>query len=239
MSRIQVLSRTISAIASLATFLLLIGDQARATTIEITSISTENYVVAVSTESVFDTLVLGVDGDVSEGVNVVPLNDQLAARVLTSTTSGFRLLTPLGAPDNEGVFEPGISHAIDLTYGVTSPVPGEWIDGLDSALFISFRLQSGVAAISLRLLHQGTEVEATTSSFPLPMATGDYNLDGLVDGADFLAIQRGNPSLISVWQTQYGSGSALLALSQQVPEPTTLVLITLCTLAAFGYREVR
>lgn len=53
--------------------------------------------------------------------------------------------------------------------------------------------------------------------------TSDHDSDGDVDGADFLRIQRLSPSLIPTWQTEYGSGTSLLAV-QAVPEPSTLVL---------------
>lgn len=68
-------------------------------------------------------------------------------------------------------------------------------------------------------------VTTTSASFGLP-ATGDFNSDGLADGRDFLAWQRGeSPNTLSaddltLWQNQYGTGS-LAGVS--VPEPTTLI----------------
>jgi len=56
----------------------------------------------------------------------------------------------------------------------------------------------------------------------------DLDNDGDVDGADFLAIQRNNPSLISTWQTEFGNGVPTLASSQNVPEPTALLLLLGC-----------
>ncbi len=97
----------------------------------------------MTTDIVFDTLIVGVNGNVADGVNLVPVHEQLAARQIVSTSNGFRLLSPLGSPESDGVIEPGISHDIELTYGVTNPVPGEWIDGLDSVPFLGFRLVSG------------------------------------------------------------------------------------------------
>lgn len=51
----------------------------------------------------------------------------------------------------------------------------------------------------------------------------DRDLDGDVDGADFLDLQRTSPSLIPTWQIEYGSGTSLLTL-QAVPEPSALVI---------------
>lgn len=58
----------------------------------------------------------------------------------------------------------------------------------------------------------------------------DVDGDGDVDGADFLQIQRDDPSLIAQWQAEYaGAGSSAAAA---VPEPTTslLALVSICTL---------
>lgn len=54
---------------------------------------------------------------------------------------------------------------------------------------------------------------------------GDADTDGDVDGADFLLIQRTDPSLIPIWEAQYGSTAGLLTGAQQVPEPTALLLM--------------
>jgi len=60
-------------------------------------------------------------------------------------------------------------------------------------------------------------------------ASADVNGDEAVDGLDFLQIQRDSPSLVSLWQTQYGTGSSVPTLSQ-VPQPTTLALAACCLL---------
>jgi hypothetical protein len=61
-----------------------------------------------------------------------------------------------------------------------------------------------------------------------PLFPGDYNFDGLVDGADFLAWQRGgspNPNSaadLALWSTNFGAGSSS-ALSTAAPEPRSIV----------------
>jgi hypothetical protein len=58
---------------------------------------------------------------------------------------------------------------------------------------------------------------------------GDFDVDGDVDGRDFLIWQRGgSPAPLSAgdladWQANYGTGS-LVATSVAVPEPSALVL---------------
>jgi hypothetical protein len=53
---------------------------------------------------------------------------------------------------------------------------------------------------------------------------GDADGDGDVDGADFLLLQRTNPTQISQWQANFGTGVSLAAASA-VPEPATWVMI--------------
>lgn len=68
-----------------------------------------------------------------------------------------------------------------------------------------------------------------------PIVDVDLDDDGDVDGADFLLIQKTDPSLIALWQTQYGSGAPLAAST--VPEPSTLVSLVASGLLAVGTRR--
>lgn len=70
-----------------------------------------------------------------------------------------------------------------------------------------------------------------------PVADADLDDDGDVDGTDFLLIQRNDPSLLALWQSEYPSGS--LAAANAVPEPTTMVSLCLSGLLLFGgaYRK--
>lgn len=75
---------------------------------------------------------------------------------------------------------------------------------------------------------------------PLPVVQGDFDSDGDVDGADFLAWQRGNsPTPLSAsdladWQTGYGGGSLTVA-NVAVPEPKSVCL--LATVSVLGLRR--
>ncbi len=59
---------------------------------------------------------------------------------------------------------------------------------------------------------------------------GDFDSDGDVDGADFLAWQRGDasggatPANLTLWENNFGS-SAAVASTGAVPEPTSIVLL--------------
>ena len=69
---------------------------------------------------------------------------------------------------------------------------------------------------------------------------GDFNLDGTVDGLDFLEWQRtgGTPAELTDWQTNYGMTLPLAASSTAVPEPTSVTLLLL-GLAVIGRRTRR
>lgn len=62
----------------------------------------------------------------------------------------------------------------------------------------------------------------------LGTALGDFDLDGDVDGRDFLAWQRGHGMFdgndLADWQANYGFNNMALAASSAVPEPGSLVM---------------
>lgn len=68
--------------------------------------------------------------------------------------------------------------------------------------------------------------------------TGDFDLDGDVDGADFLAWQR-NPSVgdLADWQANYGATTSALSASSAVPEPSTIVASLLLGLLSMMARH--
>jgi hypothetical protein len=69
---------------------------------------------------------------------------------------------------------------------------------------------------------------------------GDFDLDGDVDGADFLAWQSGDsPHPISAtdlddWQGRFGAGPALSAAANAVPEPVTSMLVIAAAVGICG-----
>lgn len=96
--------------------------------------------------------------------------------------------------------------------------------GFESDSWDYFALSTGGSSDSdaLDFVIDNFEIEVIGSNEP--MAGTDTEPDGDVDGADFLELQRSNPSLISQWAADYPQGA--LAALNAVPEPTSIA--TLC-----------
>ncbi len=82
----------------------------------------------------------------------------------------------------------------------------------------------------------GFQLDALTNSPIEGVVNVDVDSDGDVDGADFLAIQRTDPSLISAWETAYTGGGSLSVVSA-VPEPTAGFLLLFAGLIAATNRR--
>lgn len=69
-------------------------------------------------------------------------------------------------------------------------------------------------------------------------SSADLDGDGDVDGFDFLAIQRSDPSLIPTWKSEYGTGS-LQGGTSPVPEPGGLIVVLGLMASACFVRPMR
>ncbi len=127
----------------------------------------------------------------------------------------------------------------------------------------AFDLSSGISFANFHLGFRGNfsgnatvyiDNIALVDLFP---DNADFDGDGDVDGADFLAWQRGfgtsgNATLaqgdangdgdvnaldLAIWQAQYGTLSELQTLAAQVPEPSSIGLVIVSLLAAGGSRR--
>ena len=126
--------------------------------------------------------------------------------------------------------------------------------GLDATIFDTLlELSNGtvVGTVALGVFNNagtGGDPALFTSQGFLPIVTADFDIDGDVDGRDFLIWQRGfdhgtsqlagdanEDGLVgavdlTIWQAQYGAGTAgTLVNTVAVPEPTSLLLSALAS----------
>lgn len=108
-----------------------------------------------------------------------------------------------------------------------------WTVGGDMGLTLTTNLFGGSNTASVAFRHFAVIPE------PRP---GDFNMDGKVDGRDFLAWQRGeSPTLLggtdlALWQAYYGAASPQAA-TLMVPEPTPLVVFGVSALVISACRH--
>lgn len=109
------------------------------------------------------------------------------------------IVVPGGGPDP---FVRGMDNwSVTLNLAEMSDIHGDGVDSVDLAFW-----SAGYGTVDDALL-----------------VDGDFNLDGDVDGADFL-----------LWQRQFGTGVPPLSTATSVPEPSSLKILALLT-AAGGY----
>ena len=135
---------------------------------------------------------------------------------------------PVGNPNNptDGIEDGGF----DPDFEQITPSASFLNVALSKVIFTSSNT-SGLGAI----FALDDIVLSTVTTLP-----GDFNMDGTVDGLDFLEWQRtgGTPAGLTAWQTNYGMTSPLAAASTAVPEPTSVMLLLL-GLTVMGRRSCR
>ena len=104
-----------------------------------------------------------------------------------------------------------------------------------------------LADLSFNFTLDGDSVETRIGQVvigPLPSGIpGDFNGDDIVNGADFLAWQRGevsippSPADLADWETNYGVGSLASATVNSVPEPSGVALVASALAGCFAVRR--
>jgi len=70
--------------------------------------------------------------------------------------------------------------------------------------------------------------------------SGDFNGDGNVDGADFLAWQRDpNVGSLTAWHGNYGNSAQLVGSAVSIPEPSAITLIVFGVLLGLSGKSIR
>lgn len=174
-------------------------------------------------------------------------------------------LAPLGASYNERIG--GSSSAYTTTnaaqlsdlnlelYSLVNDIPAllgsansQPIGGVESLLDVALatpgeyfvRIAGSGGATQLYQLAIGVEALVVE-----PRLEGDFDLDGDVDGADFLVWQQGlgnsfDAEDLALWQGNYGSvagGANAIGSSSAIPEPTAWTLAVAATCGTWGTRR--
>lgn len=196
-------------------------------------------------EKIFNSLVLNIDlatGDATienESPIAVGLQGYVigsALGELNSTWDGIRAIDATNwleagtssanslAELNQNPNTAALALAAGATVNLGSVYTG---DGNNQDLTFDFTIQGNAEPFSSVVKYNGT-----------PPSSTDTDNDGDVDGADFLALQRDNPSLIPNWELDY-PGGALGASAAAVPEPTSIVLSLFGVVALGAWRRAK
>lgn len=211
--------------------------------------TTDNLVIAQDTTLVFhDALNVG-----SGSVIVQPTGSLVSLANLTLTTGslsgdpGSSLSMTLKAPGETGdvVVTGQMTLAGSLSVEVPTAVDSAAQAGDVFTLITAGSLVGGFGSLDLPSLSDGLflspRIDAT--SFALEVVDSlpaDFNLDGLVDAADYTMLRDGMGSAYSeedriTWASYFGTSLAAPATS--VPEPTAALVALLGLVGGFGFRR--
>ena len=164
------------------------------------------------------------------------LDEGLTQFVLSAWLGGFSNQNDRAQFRVEFLDESGVEIGESLLGPVTNTQRGN-VTGLlyrEATGFVPVGTRTALFALeTFYAAGAGTDGYADNLSFVLiaPELNGDFDNDGDIDGADFLAWQRGqsphplSASDLADWQANYGI--ATLGATTAVPEPATLALILL------------
>lgn len=183
--------------------------------------------------------------------NSAPGNDATSPSVFDVNSS-----TPIGSFTTTG-YNNGGASGDSYTIASTSEIAPELVDFInaDTNGYITIMLgrhESGLSS-SVDQFKARTGEGPAYMDIPAPTLTleytaspgiaGDFDFDADVDGADFLAWQRGeSPAPLSAtdladWKSNYGGNG--IAAAAAVPEPSPAVLIAIASAGIAGLRCIR
>ncbi|QEG35935.1 beta strand repeat-containing protein [Bythopirellula goksoeyrii] len=149
------------------------------------------------------------------------------ATIAEPMTISLHTLDLLDAPGQASNFD----NTQDYSWTIATVLGS--ISGFSARTYVieesAFLNDLGNGAFYLSLGDSGHALNVLFSASGLPtIETGNFDLDGDVDGADFLIWQR-NPAIgyLANWQANYGRSATQSAVSVAVPEPSSLLLLAI------------
>jgi len=186
------------------------------------------------------------------GIEIVPLGggdgtqDFRIESIQTTTTTGDPGTSPASALISTGVFLDTMDGKEAPAAGVSGPVVIPGLTTIESGSFplppipadsTETTFDTLVTQVDFALFDfdfdTNYDIDVTSRTeiiLPPPSIPGDYNMDGVVDGKDFLYWQLGlspNPlsaSDLAIWSTHFGQPTAS---STTVPEPSTWAMLVM------------
>ncbi|QEG36373.1 hypothetical protein [Bythopirellula goksoeyrii] len=164
-------------------------------------------------------------------INALDSGAQGGTAVVNILDGGLMALNNIHAGGTQSSIQPG--SYIDISGSGQLTLPGDFVGVLEGYRDASKLYGNGVpGAVDIALS-------------PVVGGPGDFNDDGVVDGADFLEWQRDtNVGALADWQTNYGTTgmqTVVTAMSAPiiaaVPEPGALTLMLTSALALSGFRR--
>lgn len=174
-----------------------------------------------------------------DNATVGALTQQADADLLVAlrSVSDFYNLTVTGAASFAGdvvvTLAPGFTPAVGAQFPIFT---ANSINGIPTFDFSAAPLANG---LTWNVALSPTSLSLVVAAAGIP---GDFNLNGLVDGADFLLWQRGgsfNPlsqADLALWKANFGASAPATPTTSAVPEPHAWLLCGVAGLALWRSR---
>jgi len=205
-----------------------------------------------------------IDYKVTAGAGRLITDVNLAANPLViGGNQGLVSITETFLPDNDDTvlsvydIKPGSRKLTDGSFlldenGDLAPVKElhvqkdiiTWSQGLGSAATLSFIDQTFSQCDADPMNPGACIVDFPPPLVDLPGLTGDFNLDGTVDGSDYIVWRRGMGTIYTAtdlenWRANFGQTADGGTASNTVPEPASLLLVALAAASAAAGRGRR
>jgi autotransporter-associated beta strand protein len=210
-------------------------------------------VAAANTFGVFDQDVSGPGDLIMSGAGQLALTNNFSYTGDTQVTSGIVSIANPDLADAADVYMT-TGGIFDLGFAATDTIRALYFDGTPQPIGTYGATGSGAANINDAFFTGAGVLNVTT--LPVIGVPGDYNNNGVVDGADYVLWRAGGPLQNEVdnvgvvnqqdyveWRARFGntsgSGSGTLTGSAAVPEPAMALLATFALTAFMAVTRKR
>ena len=154
---------------------------------------------------------------------------------------GFERISGIIVYDITDPFSPSFQQYINNRNFAESPDSLLSVDVEPEGVFFISAEESPIFGVPMIAVSH--EKSDSTTLYRIDLLNGDFDIDGDIDGADFLKWQRGrslNPlsnTDLAAWQSNYGTVAPFSTISVATPEPSALSLGVLFSIMSIFYRR--